>query len=190
MAELKDVLTALGIAEDADPVAAIATMKAHIVSMGETIAGSKPAAEAQQLADVTGQLASVKQQLIIEQSENARQIAQIKAEGRRNKVEATVDKAIAMKGKPPVMRDQLIEVGMMMAADKFDEFLATVPSIDLTERGVATGSELAELEPSSAEITIAKQMGQWNDTDPAKSRMAIMREKAKAKGMTLPAEVK
>ena len=177
---------ALGISETADPVSAIANMQAEIVALRDTIAGNKPTAEAAEMARLRNDLAESKRQLIIEQSENARRIAAIEQEARRDKAIAKVERAIAS-GKPPVMREQLLEVAMMMTPDKFDEFLVTIPSIDMTERGVATGHELAELEPTASDYAVAKSMA--IDTTSKEWRLGIMREKAKAKGLTLPAEV-
>lgn len=184
--DLKEITTALSIADDADPVAAIKNMQAEVASLKATIAGDKPTAEAAQMAQLTTDLAEAKRALIIEQSENARKIAAIELEARKDRAVAKVEKAIAS-GKPPVMREKLLEVALMMTPEAFDDFLVTIPSIDLTERGVATGHELAELEPTQDEVKIARNMG----IDPSSKewRLGIMRQKAKAKGLSLPAEV-
>lgn len=182
---LRDLRIALGIAEDGDPVAAIKNIHAEIAGLKATIASDKATADVAEMARLQNDLAEAKRSLIIEQSENARKIAAIEAEARKDKAIAKVEKAIAS-GKPPAMREQLLEVALMMAPEKFDDFLATVPTIDLTERGVATGSELAELEPTSTEIAIAKQMGNWNEVKATESRLALMRQKARDRGLTLP----
>jgi hypothetical protein len=84
------------------------------------------------------------------------------------------------------MREELIKYGMDVSSDRLSEFIATIPRVDLTERGVATGSELAELEPTAAQIEVAKTAGAWDDAKPIESRMALMRINAKRKGLTLP----
>jgi hypothetical protein len=131
-------------------------------------------------------LTEARGKLMIEQTENAREIASIRAEARKDKVIATVEKAIAS-GVRPVMRDELVKYGMDVTAERFEDFIRTIPRIDLTERGVASGSELAELEPTQAEVAIAKNMG--TDVTSKDWLLGIMREKAKARGLTLPAEV-
>jgi hypothetical protein len=187
--ELQDVLTALGIGEDADPVVAIKNMQARIASLEETIAGDKPTADAAEMSKIRNDLADTQRRLLTIESEHAAKIRQIEGERRKEQAHAKVETLIAKGRIAPVMRDTALNLAETMTPDKFDEFVATLPSIDLTERGVATGQELAELEPTPGEIAIAKQMGIWNEKDPNSSRMELMRTKAKAKGLTLPAEV-
>lgn len=183
----KAIRELLGLDEEADISAAIRGLQTTVVAQKAVIETDTAKAEAAETAKLRNDLADARRRLIIEESENARKIATIEDSARRDRVEARVEKAIGREGKPPRMRDQLLEYGLSVPADKFDEFIATIPSIDMTERGVATGHELAELEPSQSDYAVAKSMG----IDPASKdwRMGIMREKAKAKGLTLPAEV-
>jgi len=189
MADIKDVLTALGIAEDADPVAAIANIRAEVASLKETIAGDKPTADAAEMAKLRSDLVSANQRLLTIEGENAAKISRIEVERRKEQAVAKVDTLIAKGRIRPANRDVALSLAEDLSAEKFDEYVATLPSIDLTERGVATGSELADLEPSQQEIAIAKQMGTWDETKPAASRLALMRVKAKERGLTLPVEV-
>lgn len=190
MAEMKDILTALGIAEDADPVAAIANLRAEIASLKETIASDKTTADVAENARLRMDLVAAQQRLLSIESENAAKIRQIEIERRREQAVAKVD-ALIMKGLvKPVNRDVALGLAETLSAEKFDEYVATLTPIDMTERGVATGSELAELEPTATEIAIAKQMGTWDENKPNESRLALMRVKAKDRGLVLPAEVK
>lgn len=184
----KEIRAALGIDESADIAVAIAGMKSTITAQAAVIASDAPTAEKAEVAQLRNDLAASRAQLIIEQSENARKISALEEANRKDQVVARVERAIGREGKPPVMRDQIIEYGMMVTPDKLDEFIARIPSVDLTERGVATGSDLAELEPTQAEINVYRQIGVWDDKDPAKSRMEAIRDKAKKKGLTLPVE--
>lgn len=189
MAELKDVCTALGIAEDADPVAAISNMKAEIASLKETIASDATKADVATMAKLRSDLSDAQRQLLTLQGETNAQIAKIETERRKERAKAKVETLIAKGRIAPVMRDMAVDLAETMTEEKFDAFVATIPGIDLTERGVATGHELAELEPTPEEIKIAKQLGNWDDAKPNESRLALIRVKAKDKGLTLPAEV-
>ena len=55
---------------------------------------------------------------------------------------------------------------------------------------MATDAQMAELEPTPSEIAIAKQMGNWDDAKPEESRMALMRVRARQRGIILPEEKK
>lgn len=181
--ELEDIYAALGIAEDADPVAAIAAMKVEASSLRGVIASDKGKTELAEVVAMRNELADIKGKLIIEQTENASRIEKIEAAARRDRVIATVERAIA-KGKPPRVREDAIEYGMMVTAEKLDSFLATIPSVDMTERGVASGSELDALTPTDAEMGIRKAM--YPNETPAAAIKALMNVKAKAAGLTLP----
>lgn len=182
----KEIRALLGLDDDADIGDAIRGLQSTIVAQKAVIATDAPTAEKAELAQLRSDLADARGKLIIEQSENARKIAAIENEARKDRVVAKVERAIAS-GKPPVMREQMLDYGMMVTPDKFDEFLATIPTIDMTERGVASGSELAELEPSQNDIAVAKSMG--IDTSTNEWRLGVMRTKAQERGLKLPAEV-
>lgn len=188
--DLKDILAALGIAEGADPVAAIKNLQAENASLKETIASDATKADVAQMAKLRSDLSDAQRQLLTLQGETNAQIAKIETERTKERAKAKVETLIAKGRIAPVMRDMAIDLAETMTEEKFDAFVATIPSIDLTERGVATGSELAELEPTQQEIAIAKQMGTWDDSKPAESRMKLMRVKAQDRGLIIPAEVK
>lgn len=186
--DLKDILAALGVAEDADPVAAIKNLQAEVASLKEAVAADKATADTAEMGRLRGELATVQQRLLTIESENSAKIRQIQEERRKEQAHAKVETLIAKGRILPAMRDTALNLAETISAEKFDEFVATLPALDLTERGVASGSELADLEPSATEIAVAKQMGFWNDAKPAESRMALMRQKAAEKGLTLPAD--
>jgi ribosomal protein L29 len=179
-----EIRAALGIDEAADIGETIKGLQTTVAAQKAVIDTDTAKTEAADTAKLRGDLATARAQLIIEQSENAHKIKQLEESNRQDRVVARVEKAIGREGKPPVMRDQIIEYGMMVDSEALDKFIATIPSIDMTERGVASGSELAELEPTQNEIAVAKQMN--IDTASKEWRLGIMREKAKAKGLTLP----
>lgn len=189
MAEIKDVLAVLGIAEDADPVAAIANMKAEIAGLKETIGADASKVDVATMAKMRSDLSDAQRQLLTLQGETNAEIAKINGERLKERAKAKVETLIAKGRIAPVMRDMAIDLAETMTEEKFDAFVATIPGIDLTERGIASGSELAELEPSQDEVKIAKQMGNWDDNKPNESRMALMRIKAKDRGLIIPAEV-
>lgn len=189
MAELKDVLVALGIAEDADPVAAIANMKAEIVSLKDTIATDPAKAAPAEMADMRRSLTEANAKLLHLQADFDSKLATMREERRQEQAKAKIDTLIARGKITKANQEAALDLALNLSEEKFDAIVATMASVDLTERGVATGSDMAELEPSAQEIAIAKQLGSWDDTKPAESRLALMRVKAKERGLVLP-EVK
>lgn len=179
--DVDELRKVLGIAETADPVAAIANMRAEIAGLKETIAGDKPKAEAAEFARVRNELVSAQQRLLTIESENAAKIRQIEAERRTEQAHAKVENLVAKGRIAPVNRDLAISLAESLSAEKFDEYVATLTSIDLRERGVATGHDLADLEPTAQEMQTASALGL--------TRMDIIRQKAKNRGLELPAEV-
>ena len=180
------VRAALGIAEDADPVAAIAGLRTEVASLKATIASDAPTAEKAAVAKLQTDLAEAQRRLVTLEAETSMKIVRLEQERNDGRAVALVEGAIAKGRAYPVQRDMLINMAKRDLKGT-EEFMATLPSVDMRERGVASGNELAELEPTQADISVAKTMG--IDTASKDWRLGIMREKAKAKGLTLPAEV-
>jgi hypothetical protein len=74
---------------------------------------------------------------------------------------------------------------MSATSEALDALIDTIPTIDMTERGVASGTELADLEPSQSDYKIARDMGFHGKTE-KEWRVDFMRSKAKEKNLTLP----
>ncbi len=86
----------------------------------------------------------------------------------------------------PVQRDVALKLALRDAGE-FKAFIDSQPKglIELGERG-ASGDKvnLAELEPTAAEIEAAKSMGVWSP----EHRIALIRQKAAQRGVELPAD--
>jgi len=184
-----EIRAALGIDEDADIAEAIASMKATINAQAAVIATDSGKSDTAEVMKLRAELTAAHQKLLALESENAAKIRQLQEERRKEQAQAKVETLIAKGRIVPAMRETALNLAEMLSPEKFDEFVATLPAIDMTERGVASNHELAELEVTPGEIAVARQLGIWNDADPAKSRLAIMRQKAASKGLTLPAEI-
>lgn len=180
-----EIRQALGIDDTADPVATIHALAGEVATLKAAVASDRGKAESAQLLDVQRELSELKRQRLVEQGENERRIAELESRARKDRAVAKVERLIAQ-GKPPRMREDLLDLAMTMPEDKFDAFVATIPTIDMRERGVATNADMLDLELTPAEITIAKQMGNWDEAHPEKSRLNLMRVKAAAKGLALP----
>ena len=174
--DAKATRTALGIADDADIAEAITTLKAQAKK------GGNGAGTGGEVATLTKELSEAQKSILALQGENAsakaeRQVA--------DAIEAArllpKQKAIALK---MALRDP----------EEFEEFLATQPEglVKLGEIGssgdfrAADGSAviLSDLEPSEQDIAAAKQIGVWSP----EHRITMMRDKAKAQGIELPAD--
>lgn len=178
--EENEVRQALGIDGDADPVAAIANMRADIEALKATISGDKATADKAAVAQLRSDLASAQRAALSGESVMNQRIAALEEERRQEKAHHKVENLV-MRGKiKPAQREFALNLALTMAPDKFDEFASTLQGVDLTERGVASGSELAALEPTSAEMKLAKEMGLTRDD--------MMRQKAKNQGLTIPVE--
>lgn len=181
-----EIRTALGIDEEGDPVAAIANIRAENATLKATIASDAPAADKAAVAKLHADLAEAQRKTVTLEAEMSMKIVRLEQERNDEKAVALVETAIAKGRAYPVQRDMLINMAKRDLKGT-EEFMATLPSVDMRERGVASGNELAELEPTAQELTIAKQMGFETNNE---WRMGVMRDKAKAKGLTIPAEVK
>lgn len=186
----KAIRTLLGIDEEADPADAIRGLQSTIIAQDAVIKTDAKGEQKKELAGARASAAEAQRMVLMLQAESDAKFGKIDDERRKEKATNKVDMLVQRGKVKPVHRDMTLELALAMSDEKFDAYIAMLPTIDLTERGVATGHDLAELEPTQSEIAIAKQMGTWNDAKPEESRLAMMRTKAKEKGLTLPAEVK
>lgn len=181
---------ALGIGDAGDPVAAIKNMQTEIAELKAMIASDKGKADMAELGRVRSALTQANQKILSLETEFNNKIAVINADRHQEQAVAKVDALIARGKIRPVYRETALDLAINLSAEKFDAYVATLHNVDLSERGVASGSELADLEPTATEIAIAKQMGTWDASKPNESRMALMRTKAQDRGLEIPAEVK
>lgn len=183
-----EVRTALGIDDEGDPVAAIANMRADIAALKDTIAADPKKAASGEMADMRRSLTEANRKLLTVEADFNNKIATLKEERRQEQARAKVDGLMARGKITKANEEAALDLALNLSAEKFDAIIATMQSVDLTERGVASGSDLADFEPTPGEIAVLRNMGAWDDKDPAKSRLAIMRQKAAKKGVTLPVE--
>lgn len=184
-----EVRQALGIDEKADIGGAIRTIKARVSELEATLKADAGGAEKAEFAKLQGDLAEAQRRLVTLETETSMKIVKLEQERNEEHAIAFIEGAIAKGRAFPVQREMLISM-YVRDPKGTEDFMATLPSIDMRERGVASGSELAALEPTPMEIGIAKQMGTWDESKPVESRIALMRVKAQEKGLTLPAEAK
>ena len=183
----KEIAQALGITEDDDAVAAIANMKAEIAEMKAQIAADPKLAQNADMREMRKQLTEANQRLLSVETNFNNRLAILNEDRRQEQATAKVE-ALVVRGKiPPVYRDTALDLAMNLTAEQFDAYVATLRSVDLTERGMASSDEMTAFEPTENEIKIAKSMG--IDTTSKEWRVGVMRQKAKATGLTLPAEV-
>jgi hypothetical protein len=183
----KEVAAALGIAEDGDPVAAIQNMQTQVAELRAQITSDPKTAASAELVTLRNSLTQANQKVLAMESEFNNKLAVLNENRRQEQAKAKVEMLVTRGKILPAMKETALDLALNLTPEKFDAYVATIKNVDLTERGVASGDELAELEPTGAEVASAKTMG--IDTTSKEWRLGIMRQHAKAKGLTLPAEV-
>jgi phage I-like protein len=181
MADLTAIRAALGIGEDGDIAAAIASLQAQVATLQATLTADAP--EKLESARMREELQEANQRLLEADAAHNRDVLQLREKVRTMEAEARVDKAIAQGRVTPANREYALKVAMSETEEGWAKFVRTLPSVNLRELGTAGSFEYEEYEPTAAEIAVARQMGAWNDADPAASRQALMR----AKGAKIPA---
>lgn len=184
----KAIRALLGIDEEADIGEAISGLQATIVAQKAVIDTDPESGEKGTLAKLRADLAAAERKALTLESETNMKIAKIERERAEERAVAQVDTWVAQGKIYPSQREMVLNFAKRDLKEA-TELVATLPSVDLRERGVATGHELAELEPTAEEIKVAKQLGAWDAKDPNKSRLALMKQKAADRGLTMPAEV-
>ncbi len=168
---------ALGIGEDADPVAAVTNLQDRVKELEATIRADPKATEKAEVAALRKDLGDAEKRYISQEREMTQRVIALEQENRREKAEHMVDKAVSDGRVQPALREMALKLALRDPKD-FEEFAAKLPGIDLTERGVATDADLAGLEPTAAELIVAKQLGI--------SRVQLIKQKAVDKGVDLP----
>jgi phage I-like protein len=185
MADIETIINVLGLEAGSDAeaaVAAIEALKAQNALLQETMKADAPEKEA--VAQMRTDLQSAQQRLLEMDAEHNRNTLQLREKVRTMEAEARVDKAIAQGRVTPANRDYALRVAISETEEGWNNFVRTLPSVNLKELGTAVGFDNEAYEPTQEEIAIARQMGQWDDADPGASRVALMR----AKGAKIPAE--
>lgn len=188
--ELAEIRKALGIDENADPVAAIAAQAARIITLEQTIAADPKRASQADIAETRAALNEAQGAVLRTEAEfeayKRAQTEDRRQERARHKVELLLEKGKVT----PAHRERALGLALSMTDEAFDEFVKVLPQVDFRERGIATDAEMAELEPTETEIKVAQDMGTWDATDVEGSKRKIMRAKAAAKGVVMPEPAK
>lgn len=183
---IADIRAALGLAEDADPVAAIAALNARIREQDAVIAGDRNAVDQAELSRLRRELSDAQRRYLVAEGETQQRVQAIEAQLRQTSAEQAVDALISSGRIRPVARDVALSLYMGTPSEQWPDVVALLPSVDLAERGVATGSALSELEPTQATIAVLRAVGEWDDKNPTASKIAYMKVEAQKRGMTLP----
>jgi hypothetical protein len=164
----------LGLDEDADIVEAVGALKAK--------AEAKPEGDETEATELRTKV-----------TEQDKRILSLEGQLASGSAERQVDAAIAANKLLPKQRDTALKMALRDPKE-FEDFLETQPSnlVDLSERGTAgdvvdaSGRrvDLTELEPTASEIDMAKKLGTWSP----EHRVSLMKTKAEAKGIELPAD--
>ncbi len=179
--EENEVRQALGLDDDGDILAAIAGLKDKVLTLSETLKTEAP--DKGEIAQLRAQLSEAHEKVIAITNDGKAEMLALRQKVHNMEAEARVDKAIAAGRITPANRQIAVEVALGKTEEEFSRFVSTLPKVDLTERGSAGNFEDQQFEPTEAEIAVARQMGTWNDADPAGSRLSLM----KAKGAKIPA---
>lgn len=181
MADENEIRQALGIDDEADPVAEIQSLQAKVTELEAAQSADTPTADKAEFARLKKELGEAEKRYITLERTTTQRLIALEEENHREKAERMVDAAIASGRIQPSLREMALKLALRDPKD-FEEFAAKLPGIDLTEHGVATDDDIAALEPTAEELRIAKQLGL--------SRTDIMKQKADDKGITLPPEKK
>lgn len=116
------------------------------------------------------------------------QILELQKKQATGEATSMVDAEIANGKLLPAQRETAIKMAIR-DAEEFKAFIASQPNvIEMRERGSSSNDvkdgTYTQFEPTEAEVAQAKQMGVWN----ADYRIQLMRTKASAKGVELPAD--
>lgn len=181
MADENEIRQALGIDDEADPVAAIQGLQAKVEELETTLKADTPTADKAEFARLKKELGEAEKRYITQEREMTQRIIALEEENRHEKAERMVDAAVAEGRVQPSLKDMALKLALRDPKD-FQEFVTKLPGIDLREHGVATDEDLLALEPTPEELKTAKQLGL--------SRIDIVRQKAADKGITLPPDKK
>jgi ATP-dependent protease ClpP protease subunit len=172
---------ALGLDAEVDIVGAIKSLKAANTLLQATIKSEAP--EKGEIAQLRAELSETRQKLIATDNERNSEQLMLRQKVNLMEAQARVDKAISAGRITPANKDIALKVALGQSEEDFNRFVTALPKVDLTERGTGGNYENEQYEPTEADIAVAKQMGNWDESDQGGSRLALMR----AKGAKIPA---
>jgi ATP-dependent Clp endopeptidase proteolytic subunit ClpP len=182
----KAIRQALGLDEEGDILAAVSGLHTEIATLKATLKDQDPPGKDENRT-LKRALAESQMKYVQLETEKDRKIVELQSELRVAQAEHRVDAAIQAGRVAPAQREMVLNIALRESEEDFTAFIKGLPSVDFTEHGGAGGGDYADFEPTPQEIAIAKQMGNWDEAKPAESRLALMRAKAGAKGVTIPA---
>jgi ATP-dependent protease ClpP protease subunit len=172
---------ALGLDETADPVAAIEALRMRAETAEVTLKADAP--DKGEAAQLRAQLDEAHERILGSDNEHKGEIIQLRERMLQMEATARVEAAIAHGRITPANRALALEWALGKSEDEFNRFIASLPKVPMGELGTAGSFENEQYEPTAEEIAAAKQLGIWNDDNPAESRNALMR----TKGAKIPA---
>ncbi len=187
MADENEIRQALGIDDEADILAAVTGLHTEIAALKATLKDQDPPGKDEN-RNLRRELAEAEKRYIQVETEKDKKIIEIEDELRVAQAQHRVDAVIQAGRVTPAQREMVLKIALRESEEDFQTFIKGLPSVDFTEHGGAGGGDYADFEPTPQEIAIAKQMGNWDESKPAESRLALMRTKALAKGVTIPAK--
>jgi len=181
----KAIRQALGLDEEGDILAAVTGLHTEIAQLKATLKDQDPPGKDENRT-LKRELAESQMKYVQLETEKDRKIVELQSGLRVAQAEHRVDAAIQAGRVAPAQREMVLNIALRESEEDFTAFIKGLPSVDFTEHGGAGGGDYADFEPTPQEIAIAKQMGNWDEAKPAESRLALMRAKAAAKGVTIP----
>lgn len=178
--EENEVRQALDLDDEGDVLGAIQALKAANIALTATIASDTP--DKGEVTQLRRELAEANQRVITLDNEKNTELLELRESVHNMQAEHRVDQAIARGRVTPANRAIALKVALAQSEEEFSRFVQALPRVDLTERGSAATGDLEAYEPTEAEVTIAKQFGNWDDSDVAGSKLRLMR----AKGANIP----
>jgi len=182
----KLIRQALGIDDEGDILAAVSGLHTEIATLKASLKDQDPPGKDENRT-LKRELAESQMKFVQLETEKDRKIIELQDGLRVAQAQHRVDAAIQAGRVTPAQREMVLKIALRESEDDFSTFVKGLPSVDFTEHGGAGGGDYADYEPTPQEIAIAKQMGNWDEAKPAESRLSLMRAKATAKGVTIPA---
>ena len=182
----KAIRQALGLDEEGDILAAVTGLHTEIAQLKATLKDQDPPGKDENRT-LKRELAESQMKYVQLETEKDKKIIELQDGLRVAQAQHRVNAAIQAGRVAPAQREMVLNIALRESEDDFNAFIKGLPSVDFTEHGGAGGGDFADHEPTPQEIAIAKQMGSWDEAKPAESRLSLMRAKAGAKGVTIPA---
>ncbi len=168
----------LSIDDDADIAEAIAALQTQLKDRDE----ADP--DRAEVAKLSRELLEAQGRILTMENDHERALLETREELHHTQAKQVVDLSIA-EGRIAPRNRELAMSFALKGSEQFDKFVGNLPGVDLSERGTSAGDlNLAELEPTAQEITLAKEMGVWSE----EYRKQLIRDKATARGVAIPVD--